>query len=326
MSPEQILTPREVTHLTDVYSFGCVLYELLTGHQPFVPEEKGQSEFQRMSGLMHREPVAPRHLNPAIPARLERIVLTSIARAPEDRFPGCGSFAKALEGVAREMTGRMMMPVAAPTPAVAAAAVEAKVMTAEPVKMAPVKVVTPQPVAVAGTKPKRVATQGYVLAAIACGLLWIPFAGNVMETRNALLAGSVISSVLFLRVLYQAWAALPEKYRETTPGRAVGFLFIPFFNLYWVWVALPGFARRVNRVVGEEGGGRGKEPVGLYVAFCLVPCAELVASFAELTTLAGLLVIGNLMILMPWMIGVLGRAANRLSAMTATKASGAVAR
>jgi hypothetical protein len=54
------------------------------------------------------------------------------------------------------------------------------------------------------------------------------------------------SSILALAVAYTAWGllhlscwrALPERYRATTPGIAVGLLFVPVFNFYWSFVSL----------------------------------------------------------------------------------------
>jgi len=52
----------------------------------------------------------------------------------------------------------------------------------------------------------------------------------------ALLVG--IPAIIFGSILhYQCWHALPIKYRVTSPERAIGFLFIPFFNLYWAFVS-----------------------------------------------------------------------------------------
>lgn len=52
----------------------------------------------------------------------------------------------------------------------------------------------------------------------------------------------ITSAILNAVLLYQCWAALPEPYRATTPGKAVGFLFIPIFNLYWMFVCWPKLA------------------------------------------------------------------------------------
>lgn len=49
---------------------------------------------------------------------------------------------------------------------------------------------------------------------------------------------ALIPAVLFSSILhFQCWHALPLEYRVTSPGRAIGFLFIPFFNLYWAFVS-----------------------------------------------------------------------------------------
>jgi len=49
---------------------------------------------------------------------------------------------------------------------------------------------------------------------------------------------ALIPAIIFGSILhYQCWHALPIEYRATSPGKAVGYLFIPVFNLYWVFVS-----------------------------------------------------------------------------------------
>ena len=53
----------------------------------------------------------------------------------------------------------------------------------------------------------------------------------------------VILGVVFISILhYQCWKALPERFRATTPGKAVGYLFIPFYNFYWAFISWPKLA------------------------------------------------------------------------------------
>ena len=61
---------------------------------------------------------------------------------------------------------------------------------------------------------------------------------------------TIIGIILNLIYLHRAWRILqPSGHAITTPGKAVGFLFIPFFNLYWIFVAYNGFANNWNRVM-----------------------------------------------------------------------------
>ena len=50
-------------------------------------------------------------------------------------------------------------------------------------------------------------------------------------------------------LLYKAWKVIQDGHARTSPGKAVGFLFIPFFNLYWIFQAYWGFARDYNAYV-----------------------------------------------------------------------------
>ena len=89
MSPEQIRSPHQVDHLTDVYSMGVVLYELLTHRVPF----DGESDFEIKSQVVRDPPVPPRQIAPSLSPRLEAIVLKAVAKEPADRFGGCAEFA-----------------------------------------------------------------------------------------------------------------------------------------------------------------------------------------------------------------------------------------
>jgi serine/threonine protein kinase len=87
MAPEQVEN-RPIDERTDIYSLGCILYELLTGKVPFANENQWQSAFQRTSG----DPIAPRKLNPAISPQAEEVVLHALQRNPADRYPSMGAF------------------------------------------------------------------------------------------------------------------------------------------------------------------------------------------------------------------------------------------
>jgi len=81
-SPEQ-LTNKPVDHLSDLFSYGVVMYEKLTGHLPF----KGKRAMQVFIEQTKWNFPPPRQLNPAIPQKLEQIVLKLLTRDPQQRYP-----------------------------------------------------------------------------------------------------------------------------------------------------------------------------------------------------------------------------------------------
>ncbi|MGW6706651.1 protein kinase domain-containing protein [Streptomyces sp. NPDC054956] len=82
MSPEQI-AGGEVDHRSDLYSLGCVLYEIATGAPPF---DLGDS-WSVLVGHRDTAPVPLREHRPELPGYFERLVLDLLAKCPEDR-PG----------------------------------------------------------------------------------------------------------------------------------------------------------------------------------------------------------------------------------------------
>lgn len=95
MSPEQITHPTAIDHRSDIYSFGIVLYELLSGRRPFL----GDGPFEILQGHVGSAPPSLVSLNPAISADLEALVLKAIAKNPGARYPDCGAFLEAIEAL-----------------------------------------------------------------------------------------------------------------------------------------------------------------------------------------------------------------------------------
>jgi serine/threonine-protein kinase len=91
MSPEQVMgKPLDAT--SDIYSTGCVLFELLTGRPPFV----GSSDYAILSAHREQAPPLASNLNPHVTPELDRLLLRALAKEPEGRFRSAEAFAEAL--------------------------------------------------------------------------------------------------------------------------------------------------------------------------------------------------------------------------------------
>jgi hypothetical protein len=80
----------------------------------------------------------------------------------------------------------------------------------------------------------------------------------------------VYGVVIFCLLIYRMWAVIQDSHARTTPGKAVGFLFIPFFNLYWAFQALPGFATDYTRYVERYSLTNPKLPQGLFITYVIL--------------------------------------------------------
>ena len=87
-----------------------------------------------------------------------------------------------------------------------------------------------------------------------------------------LIAGSVISFIL----LYRFWAIIQGGKARTTPGKAVGFCFIPFFNIYWNYVAMVGLAEDMNRYCRERNIAAPVVGEGLAITWFVLYCCSVI--------------------------------------------------
>ena len=118
LSPEQA-RGEVVDSRSDLYSTGCLLYELLTGRPPFTGESPVSIAYQHVS----EAPIPPSQIDPAVGPQIDAIVLTALAKNPADRYQ---TAAEMRADVDRAIAG---LPVTAPVPIVATPGSETQVLT-----------------------------------------------------------------------------------------------------------------------------------------------------------------------------------------------------
>lgn len=93
MSPEQVRGAKEVDERSDIYAFGVILYEMLTGQRPFEAETYNQLILK----IATEDPAPILELNPFIDRRLVSVVERAMAREPDVRYSSIEELAFALE-------------------------------------------------------------------------------------------------------------------------------------------------------------------------------------------------------------------------------------
>ncbi len=224
MAPEQI-DGRPVSEKTDIYAFGIVLYEMLSGQTPF----SGPTSAVVLARQLNEPPRPVRAVRPAVPLLLEQVVMQALEKEPEFRQDRIADIVRRL----RAMPGTIGT-VPDETPAapatIVAAPLDATVIAMHPDAEAQTMIATPQ-VAVAARVPDETMVAGTPSAAPAAkgparvGLRW---------GRGTVIALSTVIALIVLAAAFVWWTPpLPfqpttrvqppntERPRETSVGDAV---------------------------------------------------------------------------------------------------------
>ncbi|MCX6004840.1 MAG: hypothetical protein NT082_04130 [Chloroflexi bacterium] len=113
---------------------------------------------------------------------------------------------------------------------------------------------------------------------------WGLIGGGIIFILMAMVVG-IYGTIIGCILLYKAWKAIQDGQPRTTPGKAVGFLFMPFFNLYWIFMAYWGFAQDYNKYLNVKNLTVPKLSEGLFLSY---PILMLCSGIPYLNSLAGL--------------------------------------
>jgi eukaryotic-like serine/threonine-protein kinase len=106
MSPEQV-RGEELDTRTDLFSFGVVLYEMVTGVMPF----RGDTSGLLAEAILNRLPVAPVRLNPDVPPKLEEIINKALEKDRKHRFQNASDIRTDLQRLKRDTESSLMAAV-----------------------------------------------------------------------------------------------------------------------------------------------------------------------------------------------------------------------
>jgi len=178
MPPEQF-TGEPIDGRTDLFSLGVILYWMATGEKPFAGETMTSVSYK----IVHTDPIPPGKLNPAIPARMESVIMQCLAKSPANRYQTGEELALALESLrsnTRATGMHTVAPVAVFTEGAADETLDSarsllrgSVVAAAPVATA--QPFAPVPAAFAAKKSNAPLVAALVLAAAAAagGYLWL---------------------------------------------------------------------------------------------------------------------------------------------------------
>src|SRR3989440_1642231 len=113
MSPEQAQGKvNEIDHRSDIFSFGCILYEAITRHKAF----EGKDAIDSLNKIIRELPTPIANFNPDVPYDLQRIVRRCLAKDPEERYQTIKDVAIEIKEVRRELQGRAGIDTTVPPP------------------------------------------------------------------------------------------------------------------------------------------------------------------------------------------------------------------
>jgi len=95
MAPEQ-LEAKEADARTDIFAFGAIVYEMVTGKRSF----DGQSQASLIAAILDRDPPAMATLQPMTPSSLERVIRKCLAKDPDARWQSAGDLLEELKWIA----------------------------------------------------------------------------------------------------------------------------------------------------------------------------------------------------------------------------------
>ena len=175
----------------------------------------------------------------------------------------------------------------------------------------PIHAVFPLPTSVLPPPPGSIAPPPFKPTPTESKISWIPalvfycifIAVNLLTDLVGLDAFVLISlpfmvlGLVFISMLhYKCWASLPEHFRFTTPGKAVGYLFIPFYNFYWAFITWPKLSEGLSNWQKSRGVSVHPDTQSFALAYAILFVCGLTIGFLPVPGLSFMIDIADLAI------------------------------
>lgn len=133
-------------------------------------------------------------------------------------------------------------------------------------------------------------TMGIIASII--GLIYVSTKEDILFIISLLIGiiANIYGTTTFCVFWYMVWASIQDGHARTTPGKAIGFIFIPFFNGYWLFQSIWGFAKDYNSYIQRHGLNNPKLPDGLFLAFCILGCCSVLPAVGMAVGIAALVI------------------------------------
>src|SRR6184192_489817 len=138
MSPEQAQGKvNEIDHRSDIFSFGCILYEAIARRKAF----EGKDAIDSLNKIIREQPTPIANFDPDVPYDLQRIVRRCLAKDPEERYQTIKDVAIEIKEVRRELQGRAGIDTTVPPPSIGGSTIhegpDAAHISAAPTSLSP---------------------------------------------------------------------------------------------------------------------------------------------------------------------------------------------
>ncbi|MDQ4120953.1 MAG: hypothetical protein M3209_05865 [Acidobacteriota bacterium] len=120
-----------------------------------------------------------------------------------------------------------------------------------------------------------------------------------------------IQIALTLTLIYKMWASIEDGRARTTPRKAIALLFVPFFNLYWIFQVWGGFPTDYNRYVDRYELNLPPLSAGIYIVYPILLLFSLFPVFGFFTAIIGLFVFAAIIWKTCGAVNLLSQAAQR---------------